>query len=490
MNKTALGFIAATLVVIVGGWLLLRERGPAASGAALTVYCAAGLRPPVEAAAKDYEKEFGARINLQYGGSNTLLAQIDSARTGDLYLAADHGYLSQAEEKGLIDETLAIGSQRPVIGVRQGNPKNVRALDDLKRPDVRVALCAESAAVGKASKAILEKAGLWKEVWGRKVAEFPTVPELANALKLDAADAAIVWDATVRQTRGLDMVALSNDLATSNAIEIAVLRFAKDPTQALRFARYLTARDRGLVQFAKQGYQVIQGDPWADRPRLIVFSGGVLRPAVEKTIQEFAAREGVQIDTQFNGCGILLGSMKAGMWPDGFLACDVSFLRPVQSKFENVVDLSSTRILIAVPKGNPKGIHALEDLARPGLKVGLANEEKSTLGALTRRILEQKGLYDRIRPNAVADAATADLLVNDLMVGALDATIVYYANVARHLDKIDIVEIEGVNAVAVQPAARLKDTKFPNLTQRLLDRIEDTQAVFEANGFNWIGRSE
>ncbi|MEE8171243.1 MAG: hypothetical protein V3T70_11915, partial [Phycisphaerae bacterium] len=39
----------------------------------LTLYCAAGIRPPVEAAARRYFDEFGVRVAIQYGGSGTLL---------------------------------------------------------------------------------------------------------------------------------------------------------------------------------------------------------------------------------------------------------------------------------------------------------------------------------------------------------------------------------------------------------------------------------
>ena len=68
----------------------------------LFVYCAAGMRYPMEKVSKDYEEEFGTRIQLQYGGSNTLLSQLEVSQTGDLYLAADDSYISLARDKGLL----------------------------------------------------------------------------------------------------------------------------------------------------------------------------------------------------------------------------------------------------------------------------------------------------------------------------------------------------------------------------------------------------
>src|SRR5689334_17538838 len=89
----------------------------------LVVYCAAGVRAPVEAVAKQYEAAYGVPVRLQYGGSQTLLAGIEVSRRGDLYIPGDDSYLKAARDKGLIDETIPLARMTPVLVVRQGNPK-------------------------------------------------------------------------------------------------------------------------------------------------------------------------------------------------------------------------------------------------------------------------------------------------------------------------------------------------------------------------------
>ena len=37
------------------------------------VYCAAGIKKPVAEAAERYREEFGVEVQLQYGGTGTLL---------------------------------------------------------------------------------------------------------------------------------------------------------------------------------------------------------------------------------------------------------------------------------------------------------------------------------------------------------------------------------------------------------------------------------
>ena len=77
----------------------------------------------------------------------------------------------------------------------------------------------------------------------------------------------------------------------------------------------MTARDRGLTHYAKHGFQVEKGDVWSEVPELNLFAGSMLRPAIEDTVKKFEAREGVRVNTVYNGCGILVAQMKAGQVP-------------------------------------------------------------------------------------------------------------------------------------------------------------------------------
>ena len=70
----------------------------------LDFYCAAGMKPPVAKIAEQYEKEYGVKINIIYGGSGTLLNNLEVAQKGDLYLAADYSYIDIAREKNLLAE--------------------------------------------------------------------------------------------------------------------------------------------------------------------------------------------------------------------------------------------------------------------------------------------------------------------------------------------------------------------------------------------------
>src|SRR5215204_6390781 len=65
----------------------------------LVVYCAASNKSVLEAIRGDYEKAFGTELQIQYGASQTLLAALEVAGAGDLYLPADDSYLKLARER-------------------------------------------------------------------------------------------------------------------------------------------------------------------------------------------------------------------------------------------------------------------------------------------------------------------------------------------------------------------------------------------------------
>lgn len=457
----------------------------------LMFFCAAGVKPPVEAAAKRFEKEYGVKVQLQYGGSGTLLSNIEVSKRGDLFLAADDTYLETAVVKGLVAEIVPIALMRPVIAVRKGNPKHISTLADLLGNDIGYALAnPDAAAVGRVVRDVLSRSGEWERLKERCRVFKPTVTDIANDIKIGAVDAGILWDATVRQYPELEAVEVPAFQPEDRSISVGILKCALDPTGALKFARYLAARDRGQEDFRREGYRTVEGDVWEDTPELVLFSGGVNRLAIEETIKQFEKREGVRVTRVYNGCGILVSQIKAGQRLDAYLACDNPFMASVSNQMMEVEEVSATDMVILAQKGNPAGIRSLEDLSKPGLKVGVANEEQSALGARTKAMLAAAGLYEAIAKNVATRTPTADLLVNQMRTGALDAAVVYRANTAYVRDKLDIVSIGRPDAMAVQPIGINRQGKHQYLVRRLKNALlsADSRKQFEAMGFTWRGR--
>lgn len=471
------------------------KSGTKAGADTLMVYCAAGLKKPVEAAAYEYEKETGVKVALQFGGTGTLLTQLRVAKQGDLFIAADDGALTDARKLEVVKEVLPLAVQYPVLAVAQGNPKNLRTLEDVMKPEIRVALPnPEAASAGKVVKKIL--GGRWEALAEKAAVMKPTVTEIAADVRLGAADVALVWDSTVPQFEGTEKVELAEFSEHRENASAAVLTSAASSAEALKFARFLAAPGKGGQIFATQGFRPAGGDTWAAKPELILYSGGVNRPAIEHLVQEFADREGISVTTVFNGCGILCAAMKTmgdssnPKFPDAYYACDVCFVPPVAEHFPEAVLLTEAEIVIAVPKGNPKSIKTLADLARPGLRVGLCNAEQSTLGFMTMGILTSMNLWESVIANASSQVPTGDFLVNQLRAGSLDAAVVYQINIQNQIEHFDSIPLPADKAKAIQPFSVRKDSPNRELARRLLDHLKANRESFEKAGFVWTGDSK
>lgn len=494
MKKVA-AVIVVVLLAAIGAVAWLSRPQPQTSGGELMVYCAAGLKQPVEQIAQRYQEETGTTIKLQYGGTGTLLSSIRVADRGDLFISADNAGITDAKKYDLIRETLPLIRQRPVVAVKSGNPLHIQSYEDLFRPEVRLASAnPEAAAIGRTVKKAL--GDRYAKLAAKITVLKPTVTEIASDVQIGAADAAIVWDSTVPQFKGTQAVDLPEFSGISENAAAAVLAHSQQATAALKFARYLAAPEKGGAIFKQHGFDPVGGDRWAATPEFILYSGSVNRVALEPILRAFADREGIKLTTVYNGCGILCAAMKSmqdnndAKFPDAYYACDLCFVPPVARQFPQTLVLTETEIGIVVPKGNPKQVHSPADLSRAGLRVGLCNAEQSTLGYMTAGILQSSGIEAVVRKNAAVEAPTADFLINQMRAGALDAAIVYRVNAQLQPAHLDFIKIDHPGALARQPFSIRKDSDNHFLAARLLEHLKSRRSDFEKAGFVWRGDGE
>lgn len=504
---------AGTAIIVLVALLNLGGPGRGDEVNKLTVYCAAGVRLPMDEIAKRYKRECGVTVDIQYGGSGTLLyskIEVNKFDRADLFLAADNSYTDEAVENGLAAETLPIAHMRPVITVRKDSSKKIESIEDLLADDVAVVVAdPDQAAIGKAMRERLDQVAvddttLWQKL-NQHVTERgvfkPTVADVAADVKLGSAvDAGIVWDSTVAmpefrdELKAIHVPELDGD---PGLVTICVLNSSRYPTAALKFARYVTARDRGLPVFEEYGLRPVEGDVWSKRPEITFYCGAVNRRAVEKTIDEFQEREGVLVRTEYGGCGTLTGTMKLideqssdKVFPDVYMACDVYFLENVKQWFQEAANVSDTEIVIAVPKGSTK-VTQLSDLVKPGIRVALGEPDMCTIGALTRRLLAKEGLYDQLKEKqtqegeVVVEKPSSATIVPGVLAGHVDAAVAYITDVLANRDRVDIVRIDSPLNKAIQPLSIAKRSDHKHLTRRLYRKIASSPEAFEEAGFHF-----
>lgn len=497
-SRGGTGLLVLTLA-LVAALVFFLNRDTGGGKQTLVVYCAAGVKKAVEEAAGKFEEETGAKVSLEYSSSGVLANKLKLDKEGgspraDVYVPADYVYAERARADGLTAESLKVATWKVVLGVKPGSGLALANCDDVLAQELSFVICDPLAGVGKKTKKMLERSGHWAAVDAAKAASFPTVTEAALAVKENAGtQAAFVWDSVARQF-GLRVVELPELAASKADISAAVTATTDRPGLALRFVRYLAAPTRGGAVFAKHEYQPLPGDEWAEVPRLRVDCGGVNREAVEKTINEFQQREGCEIVVVYAGCGTLVGKMQTSDQgpPDVFLTCDATYLDMAQEKMDNPfgpdLKVSSTRIVMLVAKGNPKGVWSLADLAGAGLKIATTDPQASTLGALSHELFRETGQYDAITNNIAMMADTAHTLIQTMEAGQrLDVVLVYEANIRHLRDRFDNVPLQPKRAVAIQNIAARKTTPYPQLAKRLMEHLtsQASRRRFEQLGFNW-----
>ncbi|MCC6509981.1 MAG: substrate-binding domain-containing protein [Pirellulaceae bacterium] len=482
----------ALVFTLMRGERETRTNGSSAGGDAvqpLMLYCAASNRAVIEAVIADYKQEFAREVQVQYGPSQTLLSSMSVSKSGDLYLPADSSYIDMAREKGLVAEVLPLAKMHAVIAVAQGNPKGIQSFDDLLKPGVRLVQASpDAAAITKVTRQQLQKLDLWDKLAQATTAYRTTVNDAASDIVVGAADAAIVYDAVLHTYPKLQAVKIPELANVVSDVALAVTKSTEQASAALHFARFASARDRGLKKYTEFGFQVVKGDVWQDKPELSIFAGSMLRPAIDSTITEFEKREGVRVVRVYNGCGILVAQMKAGQHPDAYFACDKEFMNSVPDLFPSPVDVSQNELVIMVQKGNPHGIRDLRDLGKPGLRVGVGHEKQCAMGWLTQNPLREGGVEKEVMANVTVQSPTGDMLVNQLRASSLDAAVAYLSNAAGAGDVLDAVRIVGIPcSVATQPFAVAVDSPNAHLAGRLFELLNSAESkeTFLAEVFQW-----
>lgn len=143
--------------------------------------------------------------------------------------------------------------------------------------------------------------------------------------------------------------------------------------------------------------------------------------------------------------------------------------------------------VIAVQKGNPRNIQILEDLAGTGVKVAITRQETTLLGKYAPEIFAKAGLSEEIERNIVTEAIRPDNLLTMLVMGQIDAGIIWHFYQFQAPDQIENIyllpeQLTGIGEIQVAVSAYSQDEKS---ARNFIDFITSTEgkAVFKQLGY-------
>jgi len=231
----------------------------AKEGATLKVFAGSASKPALEEIARLYHRKTGVTVELTFGGSGTMLSQMIMAKAGDVYIPGSDDFMDLAEEKGVVKK----GSRRvvaylvPVICVQKGNPKQIKGLEDLTRPGIRVGIGAPKAVcLGDIALEVFKDTGLAKKIAPNVVTHANSCTQVAALVRMKQVDAAIGWDVFAKWSpREIEAVPLPPKVRKYRYVPAAVSRYATDPAAAQRFVEFVCSKE-GKAVYAKHGYTV------------------------------------------------------------------------------------------------------------------------------------------------------------------------------------------------------------------------------------------
>jgi len=242
---------------------------------------------------------------------------------------------------------------------------------------------------------------------------------------------------------------------------------------------------------------------------LLVFAGAASKPPTEEAGRVFEKRTGVKVNLTFGGSGFVLSQMELGKKGDIYFPGSSDFMEVAKRK-GLVFPESEKTVVYVVPAinvvaGNPKAVKSLHDLAKPGLRVAIANPEGVCVGLYAVEIIErnfspmEKAAF---RKNLVNYTESCEKTATVISLKAADAVIGWRVFQYWNPERIQTIPLkkEEIVRIGYIPIAISKLTANRPLAQRFIDFIvsDGGRAIFRKyhyfmtpeEAFAWIGEKK
>jgi accessory colonization factor AcfC len=229
------------------------------SNGPVRVFSARACATPLEKAAELFEKETGIAVEIsvcsrhcaepvaeeatgETGGDDFLL-EIAEAGIHDLAIGGAEYLLDDGEVRGIVQKgkRRTIGCRVSAILVPAGNPKNIRSVEDMAAPGVRVAISMIDCLKG-----------LWEDICGRMGLLEPIRKNISyrangciaivEAVAGGEVDAAFGWTAFQHlEPERIEVIEMPREQQVARGTGVGMLSFAKHSAEAEQFMDFLAS---------------------------------------------------------------------------------------------------------------------------------------------------------------------------------------------------------------------------------------------------------
>lgn len=231
------------------------------------------------------------------------------------------------------------------------------------------------------------------------------------------------------------------------------------------------------------------------KQRLLVYVGAASKPPTEEAASLFEKKTGIKVDLNIGGSGMILSQMKLTKRGDVYFPGSSDYME-IAKREGLVYPETEVKVVYLVPainvqRGNPKNIKQLKDLARPGLRVAIANPENVCVGVYGVEVIEKVFTQEEkaaFRKNIVNYAESCEKTANIISLKAADAVLGWSVFEHWDLKRIETVPLKSyeISRIGYIPAAVSKFTKDRELAQRFIDFLVSPEGKAVYRKYNYF----
>jgi molybdate transport system substrate-binding protein len=200
----------------------------------------------------------------------------------------------------------------------------------------------------------------------------------------------------------------------------------------------------------------------ADSGKLAVFAAASLTDALPKL--------NPHAEYSFAGSDQLAAQIQLGARADVFAAASTKYPDLLYQKglCQKPVPFVTNTLVLIVPKSNPAGIHSVNDLTKPGVKL-VIGDSTVPVGSYTLTVLKNLGMTAPVLKNVVSKETDVKGVLSKVALGEADAGFVYVTDARTVRDKVQAIAIrESAQPHVVYEACVLTKAAHPQAAYRFL----------------------
>lgn len=244
-------------------------------------------------------------------------------------------------------------------------------------------------------------------------------------------------------------------------------------------------------------------------PQLVVFFAGNQFMVMDDLIAAFKKNhptyERVFVETlppgilakQIEGGSITIGNMRITHKPDVY-AAGKTRIESMLNYFSRTEIYAYNKLAIMVPKGNPKSVNKIQDLARNDVKIAMPNPAWEGIGRQIVSVYQKLGgdkLENRIMKEKLANGSTyltkihhrespMKILYKEVDAAPVWFSEVVYQKILNHpVEMIEIPEEENIRATYI--IAEMKEAPRAQAAKDFVDfmKTDEAKAIYKKYGF-------